>query len=498
MGFNPVDAKVNFPQLEEQILQWWRDNDVVAKSLASGDAPFVFYEGPPTANGRPGVHHAISRSFKDIILRFRSQQGYHVVGRREGWDTHGLPVEIEVEKALGFKTKADIERYGIAAFNAKCKESVWTYVQQWKRFSERLAFWLSPDAYITYENRYIESVWWIYRQLWDRGLFFKDYKVTMHCPRCGTSLSDAEVSLGFQDDVDDPSVWIRFKLRDDEAGVVGNGPLSDVPAPVAFLAWTTTPWTLPANVALAVNPDAAYVVAEAGNERYVVAEALRERVLGEESHVLKRLHGHELVGLRYVNLYQGVPGAGDSVDWDSAYQVIADEFVSLEDGTGIVHIAPAYGDLEVGRKYGLPTLFSVDLSGHVLHEFDNKGFGGMFFKQADKEITAELRERGLLFKSGRVSHAYPFCWRCGTPLLYYAKPSWYIRTTALKDRLVANNQLVNWVPENIKDGRFGNWLANNIDWAISRERYWGTPLPIWVTWSASARWPSYPRRLGAT
>jgi len=476
VAFQAVDSKVNFPQLEEEVLAWWRANNIRQKSLDSGDRPFVFYEGPPTANGRPGVHHAISRSFKDIILRFRAQQGYRIIGRREGWDTHGLPVEIEVEKELGFKTKADIERYGIAAFNARCKESVWRYIQDWRAFSERIAFWLSPDAYITYENQYMESVWWIFKQLWDRGLFFKDYKVTMHCPRCGTSLSDAEVSLGFQDDVDDPSVWVKFVVRDDTT-----------PAPdpalrgAAFLAWTTTPWTLPANVALAVNPQAEYLLAERDGERFILAAALKQQVLGDQAPTLKAFQGHELVGIRYVNLYQGVPAPGDSVDWDLAYQVIADEFVSLEDGTGIVHIAPAYGDLEIGRKYGLPTLFSVDLAGNMLPEFAPQGFGGMFFKQADPRITQELKARNLLFKSGRVKHAYPFCWRCATPLLYYAKPSWYIRTTALKDQLVANNKVINWVPENVREGRFGNWLENNIDWAISRERYWGTPLPIWVS-----------------
>jgi isoleucyl-tRNA synthetase len=478
VAFQPVDSKVNFPRLEESVLEWWRANDIMAKSLAAGDRPFVFYEGPPTANGRPGVHHAISRSFKDIILRFRAQQGYRIVGRREGWDTHGLPVEIEVEKELGFKAKSDIERYGIAEFNAKCKESVWRYIQDWRAFSERIAFWLSPDAYITYENRYIESVWWIFKQLWERGLFFKDYKVTMHCPRCGTSLSDAEVSLGFQDDVDDPSVWIKFHLRHDQDAQVGAD--LGLPEGASFLAWTTTPWTLPANVALAVNPEAEYVLASKDGEPFILAAALKDQVLGEEATVLRSFLGRELVGLRYVGLYQGVPAPGDSVDWDAAYQVLADEFVSLEDGTGIVHIAPAYGDLEIGRKYGLPTLFSVDLAGKVLDAFESKGFGGLFFKQADPLISAELNERGLLFRSGRVRHAYPFCWRCSTPLLYYAKPSWYIRTTALKEQLVANNKVVNWVPEHVKEGRFGNWLENNIDWAISRERYWGTPLPIWA------------------
>ncbi|NWG22095.1 MAG: isoleucine--tRNA ligase [Chloroflexi bacterium] len=472
MAFQPVDSKVNFPQLEERILELWKQRQVVERSLASGDRPFVFYEGPPTANGRPGLHHAISRIFKDVICRYRAMQGYRIIGRREGWDTHGLPVEIEVEKKLGFSGKPDIETYGVAEFNAQCRRSVWEYIQEWKQFTRRLAYWVSEDAYITYENDYIESLWWIFRQLWDRGLLFRDYKVSMHCPRCGTSLSDHEVSLGFKDDIDDPSVWVKFRVRDDAPTPALHG--------VSFLAWTTTPWTLPANVALAVRPDATYFVVAHQGERLLLAEALVAGVLGEGVAVERSFRGTELVGVRYDNLFDGVPGPGDTVDMSRAYTVVADDFVSLEDGTGIVHIAPAYGDLEIGRKYGLPTLFSVDLAGAVLPEFGELGFAGKFFKQADPDITRNLNERGLLLKSGRVKHSYPFCWRCDTPLLYYAKRSWYIRTTALKDRLVANNAIINWVPEHIREGRFGNWLANNIDWAVSRERYWGTPLPIWM------------------
>jgi isoleucyl-tRNA synthetase len=478
MAFQPVDTKVSFPRLEEQILEFWRNDQIVEKSLASGNTPFVFFEGPPTANGRPGLHHVISRIFKDVICRYRSMRGDRIIGRREGWDTHGLPVEIEVEKELGFNGKPDIERYGIAEFNNKCRESVWRYIQEWKAFTTRIAYWVSEDAYITYENDYIESLWWIFRQLWDKGLLFRDYKVTMHCPRCGTSLSDHEVSLGFQDDVDDPSVWVRFRVSDAQPRLTSTAsPL----AGAAFLAWTTTPWTLPANVALAVKPDADYALVEYEGERLVLAAALVHQVLGEHGTIERTFRGADLVGLRYQNLFDGVPAPGVAVDWESTYRVIADDFVSLEDGTGIVHIAPAYGDLEIGRKFGLPTLFSVDLSGAVLPEFGQLGFGGKFFKEADPDITRNLKERGLLFRSGRVKHSYPFCWRCGTPLLYYAKPSWYIRTTARKNGLIDNNQQINWVPEHIKEGRFGNWLANNIDWAISRERYWGTPLPIWVS-----------------
>lgn len=480
--FQPVDAKVVFPRLEEEILAWWKAERIVEQSLEGNkNGPkFVFFEGPPTSNGRPGIHHVISRSFKDIILRYRAMQGYHIIGRREGWDTHGLPVEIEVEKELGFNGKPDIEKFGIAAFNEKCKESVWRYIQDWRKMTERIAYWLDPNGYITYENWYIESEWQIFRRLWDQNLLFRDYKVTMHCPRCGTSLSDHEVSQGFKDNVDDPSVWIKFRVQ----GPGGSGdshPLAEELGGASFVAWTTTPWTLPANVAICVKPDAHYAQATVDGERLVMAAALIKSVLGEDVEIERTWEGKDLVGLRYDNLFEGVPGAGDDVNWDQAYRVIADEFVSLEDGTGIVHIAPAYGDLEIGRKYDLPTLFSVDLSGQTMAEFESLGFAGKFFKEADPLITANLKERGLLLRSARVRHSYPFCWRCGTPLLYYAKRSWYIRTTARRQELIDNNQKINWVPDHIKDGRFGNWLVNNIDWAVSRERYWGTPLPIWIS-----------------
>ncbi|MHB0868408.1 MAG: isoleucine--tRNA ligase [Chloroflexota bacterium] len=482
MGFRDVDTRVSFPALEHEIEQWWKERGIVEKALKKGDAdrPFVFFEGPPTANGRPGVHHVEARASKDIVLRYRRMRGHHVIGARGGWDTHGLPVELEVEKQLGFSGKPDIEKYGIAEFNQACKESVWRYIQEWERLTDRIAYWIDlQDPYVTYHNEYIESLWWILRSFWDQGLLFRDYKVTMHCPRCGTSLSDHEVSLGFQDNVEDPSVWMRFRHRP------SGHPLDDQLAGAAFLAWTTTPWTLPANVALAVKPGASYVLVEytGGDapERLVLAEALAPAVLGAEHfRVLATFQGDSLWGARYQKLFEGVPAAGETVDLEQAYRVVADDFVSLEDGAGIVHIAPAYGDLEIGRKYGLPTLFSVDLEGKTLPEFDKLGFGGLFFKEADPLIMSNLAGRGLLFRGGRVHHSYPFCWRCDTPLLYYAKPSWYVRTTARKDRLLANNQQIHWVPDHIKDGRFGNWLENNIDWALSRERYWGTPLPIWV------------------
>ena len=482
MPFKPVDTRTAFTELEREVSAWWKEHDIVKQSLESGDRtrPFIFFEGPPTANGKPGVHHVEARVTKDLIVRYQRMRGRHVIGARGGWDTHGLPVEVEVEKELGFKGKPDIEKYGIKEFNAKCKESVNRYVDQFEKLTERIGFWLDLEQpYRTYDNSYIESGWWIMQQLWQRDLLFRDYKTTWHCPRCGTTLADAEVSLGYEENTDDPSVWIAFRH------LPSGHPHDAALAGSAFLAWTTTPWTLPANVAVAVNPTAEYVLAETSGDqpqRFVLAAALAERVLGEDAYtVLERFTGDQLWGARYENLYTGVAGAGETPDLTKAYRVVADDFVSLEDGTGIVHIAPAYGDLEIGRKYDLPTLFSVNLSGTTYAAFDELGFGGMFFKQADPLITRNLKERGLLFRGGRIKHTYPFCWRCKTPLLNFAKPSWYIRTTAMKERLIENNQQIDWVPEHIKNGRFGNWLVNNIDWALSRERYWGTPLPIWVS-----------------
>jgi len=476
--FRSVDSQVSFPKLEESLVHWWQESGVHRQALAGRtDGPdFIFFEGPPTANGKPGVHHVLARAFKDIILRYKRMRGFHIIGARGGWDTQGLPVEVEVEKLLNLNGKRDIERYGIAEFNEKCRGSVFRYVQDWERMTDRIAYWVDlGDPYITYTNDYLESNWWVLKTLWDRGLLFRDYKVTMHCPRCVTTLSDHEVAQGYKEDTEDPSVWPKFKVATVHSALPA--PLCDLPEPVFFLAWTTTPWTLPANVAVALKPDGVYVAARKGEETFILAEELLVRNLGEEAVVLRRFSGAELAGLAYEGLYRGVPTPGEPVEWEKAYRALADDYVSLDDGTGIVHIAPAYGDLEIGRRHALPTLFSVDLHGMMLPEFTD--FDGLFFKEADAKIIKDLKERGLLFKSGRTKHTYPFCWRCDAPLLFYAKSSWYIRTTARKEQLISGNQEIAWVPEHIKQGRFGNWLANNVDWAISRERYWGTPLPIW-------------------
>lgn len=483
--FRAISTRQSFLTLEQEIDQWWQEHAIVQKALASGDPArsFVFFEGPPTANGAPGIHTLEPRVFKDVVIRYRRMRGHRIIGARAGWDTQGIPVELQVERELGFTSKHDIERYGIAEFNQACQDSVWRYVREFEDIARRIAHWLDlDDAYATCTNTYIESLWWILQTLWQKDLLFRDYKVSMHCPRCGTSLSDHEVAQGYRDNVEDPSVWLRFRHQS------GVHPLDEYLANSALLVWTTTPWTLPANVALAVKPASTYVLVEytvhtpdGTPERLLLAEALAAQVLGADTYtVLATFSGDELRDVQYQPLFQGVAGTGEAIDWQRMYRVIVDDFVSLEDGTGIVHIAPAYGDLEIGRTHTLPTLFSVDLDGKMLPDFASLGFGEVFFKQADPLIIDNLQQRGLLFRSERVRHGYPVCWRCDTPLLYYAKPSWYIRTTRYKDQLVANNELIQWMPEHIKHGRFGNWLEHNVDWALSRERYWGTPLPIWI------------------
>ncbi|NUS72665.1 MAG: isoleucine--tRNA ligase [Corynebacteriales bacterium] len=473
--FEPVSPSPDFPQLEEDILAFWRKQGIAQKALdkpaPAGD--YVFYEGPPTANGKPGIHHVAARAMKDLFPRFHTMRGKRV-RRRYGWDTHGLPVELEIEKRIGSTSKADIERFGVEEFNKLCRESVFTNINDWTTLTDRIGFWLEDNGYITYTNDYIESCWWILKSFYDRNLLFEDYKVAMHCPRCNTSLASHEVSLGMTEGIDDPSVWIIFDV--DQAG-----PLADVPGeePLGLVIWTTTPWTLAANTGIAVNPSAEYVVARAHNRRLVIAAALADATLGEgEWEELARFEGHQLAGITYRQVLRA--DRQDEIDTEGSWRVVADDFVSLDDGTGLVHLAPAYGDLELGRAHGLATLFSVGMDGKVLPGVLGAGdIQGMFFKDADEPIAAALAQSGALLKQARIQHTYPLCWRDDTPLLYFAKTSWYIRTTAVREQLLSNNQQINWVPNHIKDGRFGKWLENNVDWAISRERYWGTPLPIW-------------------
>ncbi len=485
--FRPVGSKVNFPQLEENILGFWKSKNVFERSVDArqGNHRFVLYEGPPTANGSPGIHHVLSRVFKDVIPRYKAMKGFYAP-RIAGWDTHGLPVELEVEKALGFSSKTQIEEYGIDKFNARCRESVFGYLKEWNALTERIAFWVDLEhPYVTMDNSYIESVWWAINEMWKKGLVYQGYKVTPHCPRCGTSLSSHEVALGYQDDTEDPSVYIKFKVSGKSPG---NLP-SDKPA--YFLAWTTTPWTLPGNTALAVASDAEYAVVDTGDEYLILASARREAAGLGEAPVIAKVKGKDLVGAHYEPLVNphnfGVERQrfqensalkSQKADKKLTYRVIAGDFVSMEDGTGIVHIAPAYGevDYEVGQEQGLDFVHMVDLQGKVIGTY---AFSGKFVKDADKDIIADLKSRNLLLRSETIRHTYPFCWRCDTPLLYYAKQTWYIRTTAVKDELIARNDEINWYPEHIKYGRFGDWLQNNVDWAFSRERYWGTPLPVW-------------------
>ncbi|MQG34143.1 MAG: isoleucine--tRNA ligase [SAR202 cluster bacterium] len=502
--FKSVSSRVSFPQLDADILKQWNEKDVFKRTESERkDAPlFMMYEGPPTANGSPGIHHVLARVFKDVICRYRTMKGYRVQ-RKGGWDTHGLPVELEVEKELGLKTKRDIEEYGIEAFNQKCRDSVFRYVKEWETMTDRIGYWVDmEDPYVTLHNNYIESGWWMLKTLWDRDLLYQTMRGTPHCPRCVTSLSSHEVALGYRENTPDPSVFIKFQVDTaasaDKADVLAK--LGTENLPVFLLAWTTTPWTLPGNTGLAVDENADYSIVEmdddTGRHRLVLAEALLAANMRGEHTVVGTIKGSELVGLGYTPLYNPAdfgtqvrrfvrrPGPGGGMvseledGGEFAPKVISAEFVSLDDGTGIVHIAPAFGDedLGVGREKELAFVQPVDLQGIIT---GNYPFAGKFVKTADKEIMADLTERGLLFHHDIYRHTYPFCWRCDTPLLYYAKSSWYIRTSALKDDLVGGNDTINWYPEYIKEGRFGEWLRNNVDWAISRERYWGTPIPIW-------------------
>ncbi|MFC2007739.1 isoleucine--tRNA ligase [Chloroflexota bacterium] len=485
--FQPVNSRVNFPQVEESILGWWQSQGIFERSVESrrGGQRFVLYEGPPTANGNPGIHHVLARVFKDVIPRYKAMKGYYTP-RNAGWDTHGLPVELEVEKELGFSGKAQIEEYGIDRFNARCKESVFRYLKEWETMTRRIGFWIDLEhPYITMKNEYIESVWWVIKQMWDKGLVYQGYRVTPHCPRCGTSLSSHEVALGYQDDTEDPSVYIKFKLVDKE--VAG----TTLEKPAYLLAWTTTPWTLPGHTALAVAADAEYAVVEVGDEYLIMASALLGVTVLDEYRVVMKINGSDLNSIEYEPLFnphkfdverRRFQDSSELVhqepDEKLTYRVIDTDFVSMDDGTGIVHMAPPYGDIDyqAGTERGLDFVHMVDLQGNITGSYP---FSGKFVKDADPLIINDLKLRNLLFRSETIRHTYPFCWRCDTPLLYYAKQTWYIRTTAVKEELIAGNSEINWYPEHIKYGRFGDWLNNNVDWAFSRERYWGTPLPVW-------------------
>jgi isoleucyl-tRNA synthetase len=463
MSFEAVTGRYDGPALETRILEFWRERKVFEATLASSEGRplYTWNEGPPTANGRPGIHHVLARAFKDIYPRYKTMRGFHAP-RKAGWDTHGLPVEHEIEKELGIFDKKEIEaRVGIAEFTRRCRESVMRYIGDWERMTERMGFWVNMDqAYYTLDNDYIESVWHLLKIIWDKGLMYQGYKVVPYDPRIGATLSSHEVALGYQE-VEDPSVTVRFRLADDER--------------TSFLVWTTTPWTLPSNLALAVGQHIDYVYVECDGETFIVAAALADQVLrGRPYTVTRTVRGADLVGLRYRRLFDWLPAEGDIC------RVLPADFVSIEDGTGIVHIAPAYGvdDLELGQRHGLPVVHGVGLDGHFIDAAEP--VAGLFFKDADPVLIEMLKDRGDLFHAGTMVHNYPFGWRTGDPLIYYAKNAWYIRTTAVRDRMVELNRTINWVPESIRDGRFGNWLEHNVDWALSRERFWGTPLPVWT------------------
>ncbi len=464
--YRPVPPQVDLPAMEREILAFWDSSDVFAKSLelTAGGQPWTFYEGPPTANGMPGTHHIEARVFKDVFPRFKTMQGYHV-DRKAGWDCHGLPVELAVERELGFNGKPDIEAYGVEAFNTRCRESVSRHVDAFTELTQRMGYWVNLDeAYWTMSADYVQSVWWALKQIHSKGLLVEDYRVAPYCPRCGTTLSDHELAQGYET-VTDPSVYARFPLI--------SGPLA---GRATLLVWTTTPWTLVANTAVAVNPDVTYVVATDGTETLVVAEPLAEKVLGDGWRLGPTYRGAEMEGWRYERPFDLVEFP--DVVGGTHYVLLAD-YVTTEDGSGLVHQAPAFGedDLLTCRRYGLPLVNPIRTDGR----FDESVplVGGMFFKAADAVLVDDLTTRGLMYRVLPYEHSYPHCWRCHTPLLYYAQPSWYIRTTQIKDALLRENEATTWYPESIKYGRYGDWLNNNIDWALSRSRYWGTPLPIW-------------------
>ncbi|MFC1513401.1 isoleucine--tRNA ligase [candidate division KSB1 bacterium] len=458
--YEKLPSKIHYPDLEKEILLFWKENNIFGRSVEERpeDNQFIFYEGPPTANGKPGVHHVISRTIKDLICRYKTMKGYRVE-RKAGWDTHGLPVEIEIEKELKLDTKDKILEYGIDKFNHKCKESVFRYKQDWDTLTERIGFWLDlEDPYITYTNEYIETVWWILDNFFRKDLIYKGHKILPYCPRCGTPLSSHEVSLGYKE-VTDPSIYVRAKVKGEED--------------LYILLWTTTPWTLLSNVALAVNPNLDYVYAQSDKETLILIKD-RLEVIGEDYKVIKTCKGSELLEMEYEQIFPYT-----TTD-KKAFYVIAGDFVSVEDGSGVVHIAPAFGedDYQMGLKYDLPVFQPVDEKGKFTEEITP--YRGLFVKDADPKIIEDLEQTGQLFRSEDHLHSYPHCWRCTTPLLYYARKSWYIKTTKLKDRLLENNKKVWWAPKEVGEKRFHMWLENNVDWSLSRDRFWGTPLNIWV------------------
>ena len=460
--YHKVSTDLSSVEREKAITAFWKEHDIFQKSMQNreGQENFTFFDGPPTANGKPHIGHVLTRAVKDLIPRYRTMKGYHVL-RKAGWDTHGLPVELEVEKQLGISGKPQIEKYGIEDFIKKCKDSVFTYQSEWEEMSDRVGFWADmDDPYVTYHNDYIESVWWALRQIWDKGLLYKGHKIMPYCPRCGTSLSSHEVAQGYKD-IKENSLIVKFKIPNKENEYI--------------LAWTTTPWTLPSNVALCVNPGETYVKVQAEDgSAYILAKALVKNVFGDtEVQEIEAYRGTDLCGMEYEPLYTFVKP--DS----KAYYIIADNYVTMDDGTGIVHIAPAFGedDSRVCKENGLPFICHVNTQGKFIPETGE--WSGLFVKDTDKLIIRDLKERNQCFSVIPFAHSYPFCWRCDTPLLYYACDTWFIKMTAVRDQLLKNNETVNWLPDNIKHGRFGNFLENIIDWGLSRSRYWGTPLPIW-------------------
>ncbi len=471
--YQKVSTNLNFVEREKQTEKFWKENDIFVKSMENRkEGPtYTFYDGPPTANGKPHIGHVLTRVIKDMIPRYRTMKGY-MVPRKAGWDTHGLPVELEVERELGLDGKEQIEEYGLDPFISKCKESVWKYKGMWEDFSGTVGFWADmDDPYVTYHDNYIESEWWALKQIWDKELLYKGFKIVPYCPRCGTPLSSHEVAQGYKD-VKERSAIARFKVKGEEAYI---------------LAWTTTPWTLPSNVALCVNPNEAYAKVKAGDGHiYYMAEALLDTVLGkladEEKgvpayEVLERYTGKDLEHKEYEPLFDYAVDLCEK-QHKKAYYVTCDTYVTLTDGTGVVHIAPAFGedDANVGRKYGLPFVQLVDAKGEMTKETP---YEGVFCKKADPMILTDLEKKGLLFDAPKFEHSYPHCWRCDTPLIYYARESWFIKMTAVKEDLIRNNNMIHWIPESIGKGRFGDWLENIQDWGISRNRYWGTPLNIW-------------------